>query len=128
MPQMGFFIEDLVSGISFCHMGATRRTYPEMAEIHGRLDILFLPIGRMSREEEIHALQLMAPKCVIPIAWRDAVDDYPIPKNGANSAETELLDFESPDDPVRHIDELTEAASKMGIQVTAIKAGAHYQA
>ena len=57
MPQPGFFIEDLNSGVSFCHLGANQKPYPEMEAIRGRLDILFLHVGRMSPGDEAEAFK-----------------------------------------------------------------------
>ena len=127
MPQLGFFIEDLVSGVSLYHMGATRRTYPEMAAIRGRVDILFLPIGKMSLEDEAEALRLTNPKCIIPIGWRDDADHRPIPRSGPGGGETDKFDSESPSDPKKHIDQLTDLAKTKGIQVVTLKAGVAYQ-
>jgi len=125
MPQLGFFIEDLVSGVSFYHMGANRRPYQEMAEIRGRLDVLLLPIGRMTREHEIATLDLTRPRCVIPIGWRDPDPAYPIPAAKAGAGDD--FAFETPADPLSHIRDLDKVASKMGVRVAAIKGGIPYR-
>jgi hypothetical protein len=93
MPQLGYFIEDLRSGVSFYHFGDNHWTYPEMGAIRGKVDIMFLPIGKMGLEEDAKALDYMEPKVVIPVHWRYPGDDYPIPHLYEN--------YEPPDQQIR---------------------------
>ena len=115
MPQPGFFIEDLNSGVSFCHLGANRKPYPEMEAIRGRLDILFLHVGKMSPGDEAEALRLMAPRCVVPVGWQ--------PETESSGDDGEFGPIANPDSHVRN---LKEVADDMGIIVRQLSPGVAY--
>lgn len=139
MPQLAYFVRDLSSGITFYHFGDNHWTYSDMEKIKGKLDIMLLPIGKMGLEEDEKAIKYMSPKIIIPIHWRDSVEDYPIPKN----YET----YEPPDQAIRgyhlphpgdppypgqaespyaYIKELDPIAKRNGSRLVQIRAGETY--
>jgi len=140
MPQLGYFIEDLESEVSFCHLGDNNWAYPEMAAIGGTVDILFLSVGKMGLEEDAKALDYMRPKVVIPIHWRYPDNDYPVPhlyqRHEPPDQQIRGHHFPypgdppvpgQPHDPLEYIEELTELADERGIKVVQVKAGMRWQ-
>ena len=114
MPQLGYLIEDLSSGVSFCHLGANRKSYPEMEAVRGRVDILFLHVGRMNSADEDEALRLMAPRCVVPVGWQPGGE---APDDG---------DFGPAANPESLVQRLNEIADDMGFVVRQLMPGVPY--
>jgi len=140
MPQLGYFVEDQRSSICFYHFGDNHWSYPEMASIAGRVDVMLLPIGKMGLEEDAKALDLMKPKVVIPIHWRYSDEDYPIPKlyDKEEPPDQQIRGHHfpypgdpplpgQPRDPFEYLESLTKLAASRNIRVEQVRAGISYE-
>lgn len=130
IPQVGYLIQETRSGISFLHPGDMHRTYPELAELRGRVDFLFLPIGKLGLVEDAKALEFIRPRYIVPIHYRYD-EDYPIPKlyRDDEPIEQKVLGhhFPSPNDPDAYIAEVHALAAPLDIQVLSLRAGITYE-
>ena len=131
MPQMGYLIGDLNSGISFYHPGDLCWTYPELGRLKQMVDIFFLPTAKLSLEEAAKALELFEPRVVIPIHWRYEGEDYIIPKlyKDDEPPDQQILGhhFPTPEDPQAYNQELATIATDRDIKVLPLRTGVVYE-
>ena len=129
IPQVGYLVRHLQSGISFLHPGDIHQTYPELAELRGKVDLLFLPLGKLGLEEDARALDLIRPRYMVPIHYRYE-DNYPIPKlyREDEPPEKKILGhhFPGPDDPDAYIAEMRALAMPLDIEILPLRAGVSY--
>jgi L-ascorbate metabolism protein UlaG (beta-lactamase superfamily) len=130
VPQLGFLIRDLGSGISFLHVGDLRWLYPELAELQGQADILFLPPSKLGLEQDARLLEMIRPRYIVPIHYRHA-GDYPIPKlyqeDDPIEQKVQGHHFPGPDDPDAYLAELGKAATPLAAEILALRAGIPYE-
>ena len=75
MPQLGFIVHDLVSGVTYCHMGGNQRAYEDLKNFSRGIDVLLINIVQKDPLEIKKIIQLIEPKCVVPIGFKDSPDD-----------------------------------------------------
>ena len=131
MPQMGYLIGDLNSGISFYHPGDLCRTYPDLGQLKGKVDIFFLPTAKTNLQEAAKAIELFEPRLIIPIHWRYEGEDYIIPKlyKDSEPPDQQILGhhFPTPDDPEAYNKELAKLACDHNIAVLPLRTGVIYE-
>lgn len=74
IPQLGFILHDLISGVTYCHMGANQRAYDDLKNFTRNIDVLFINIVEKNPLEIKKTIQLIEPKCVVPIGFEDSTD------------------------------------------------------
>jgi L-ascorbate metabolism protein UlaG (beta-lactamase superfamily) len=130
IPQVGYVIRELASGITFFHPGDLCRSYPALADLRGKIDVFFLPLGKLGFQEDAAVLELIRPRYVIPIHYRYD-NDYPIPKlyREDEPIEQQVLghQFPGPDDPDAYIAEVSRLAAPFGVEVLPLRAGVTYE-
>lgn len=130
VPQLGFLIRHLESGITFYHPGDLGRPYPELGELRGRVDLMFLPLQKMGLDGDAVALDLIRPRHVVPTHYRYE-PDYPIPKlyRDDEPLEQQILghQFPGPDDPEAYIVALHRVAQPLGVRVVPLRAGVAFE-
>ena len=85
-----------------------------MEAVRGRVDILFLHVGRMSPDDEDEALRLMAPRCVVPVGWQPGAEA----SRGGDCGS--VVDAEA------HVRRLSEVADNMGFALRQLSPGVAY--
>lgn len=127
--QNGYLIRDAASGIAFYVPGDLCEPYPALAELRGKVDVMFLPCGKMGLEKDAVALDLIRPRYVVPIHYRYA-ENYPIPKAYTDDQPIEQqtlgFQFPGPDDPDAYIASLAEIAAPLNTRVLKLLAGVPY--
>jgi len=126
VPQLGYLLRDGPSGVSFYHPGDLCRPYDALAELRGRVDLLFLPLGKLGLDGDRHLLELVRPGAVVPIHYRYE-PDYPIPRayRDDEPIEEQILGFQfpGPDDPDAYVAALAERARPLGVDLLRLRAG-----
>ena len=74
IPYLGFIIHDLVSGVTYCHMGGNQCAYDDLKNFSRGIDILLINIFQKDPLEIKKIIQLIEPKCIVPIGFEDSKD------------------------------------------------------
>lgn len=101
--DLGYIVRDAQAGLSILHLGDNRAYFDGCARF-GKIDYLFLSMGKMPLPDMIRLLQTVRPRFLIPIHYK--------PAKGAFQAEF----YPSPPDPERYLDELNRAMRERGIE------------
>jgi hypothetical protein len=77
-PTVGYVVTDRKTGLSFYHPGDITDVFDELEQLQGKVTYMFLPIGKLDGMEG-RMIHLVQPKYVIPIHYRLATPDWPVP-------------------------------------------------
>ncbi|MBI2942189.1 MAG: MBL fold metallo-hydrolase [Chloroflexi bacterium] len=78
LPTTGYLIEDTSTGVSFYHPGDIHATFDQLGRLRGRVTYMFYPLGK-TWEIEMEIIDLVQPEFLIPIHYRLADPDFPVP-------------------------------------------------
>jgi len=78
LPALGYVITEIDSGITLYHPGDLQEPFDRQRELRGRIDYMFLPMATLEGAE-LTVVDNVRPRRVIPIHYRLATLDFPIP-------------------------------------------------
>lgn len=147
-PNLGFLVTHTATGRTFLHPGDLTDAYDALRGLRGRVDYLFFPTVKL-QGLELTIVDAIQPRVVVPMHYRVAAPDFPIPLEVTDSelttttvatgwprAGSEPEDFRrdiqrlqrghwypTPDPPLARIESLEPELRELGAELLVLEAG-----
>lgn len=113
--DIGYFIQRQRDGLGILHLGDNSKYTEDYKHLAGKVDILFLSMGKMTIDQMTALVRDISPSVLVPMHYRPREGNILDPK----------FDFPSPSEPEQDIADFANALSSAGLgtKVVVLKPG-----